>query len=108
MSIEFDADPPLPDMEGEGAGAGGAAVSGEALVHLLRLQAWYERVEGLMKQRVERLEDGNGELEAKLRRIVAGCCGVDEDKVDGMLDGLVRSLESCVPSLLSPPPASAH
>ncbi|BGP47665.1 transcriptional regulator swi6 [Rhodotorula kratochvilovae] len=86
MSIEFDADPALPETDG--------GVSGEALVHLLRLQAWYERVEGLMKQRLERLEGGNGELEGKLRRIVASCCGVEEDKVDAMLDGLVRSLES--------------
>ncbi|GAA5837969.1 hypothetical protein JCM9279_004089 [Rhodotorula babjevae] len=88
MSIEFDADPALPDLDDP------EGVSGESLVFLLRLQAWYERVEGLTKQRVERLEGGNGELEAKLRRIVAGCCGVDEDQVDNMLEGLVRSLEA--------------
>jgi len=91
MSIEFDADPALPDLDDP------EGVSGESLVFLLRLQAWYERVEGLTRQRVERLEGGNGELEAKLRRIVAGCCGVDEEQVDSMLEGLVRSLEACVP-----------
>ncbi|GAA6001156.1 uncharacterized protein JCM10292_006403 [Rhodotorula paludigena] len=90
ISIEFDADPALPEI----LRAEDGAVSGEALVHLLRLQAWYERVEGLMKQRLERLESGNGAMEEKLRRIVASCCGVEEDKVDDMLEGLVRSLEA--------------
>lgn len=97
ISIEFDADPAVPETTGD-------QVSGEALVHLLRLQAWYERVEGLMQQRLEKLEGGNAEKERKLRKIVAGCCGVEEENVDDMLEGLVRSLESCVHSF---PPFSA-
>ncbi|GAA5880625.1 hypothetical protein JCM3774_000557 [Rhodotorula dairenensis] len=88
ISIEFDADPAVPATNGD------EPVSGEALVHLLRLQAWYERIEGLMQQRLEKLEGGNAEKERKLRKIVAGCCGVDEEAVDDMLEGLVRSLES--------------
>lgn len=87
--IEFDADPAIPDTRGEG-------ISGEALVHMLRLQAWYERVEGLMRDRLAKLEGGNADKERKLRKIVAGCCGVEEDNVDDMLEGLVRSLESSV------------
>ncbi|GAA5876571.1 hypothetical protein JCM1840_000812 [Sporobolomyces johnsonii] len=83
MSIEFDADPPVP-----------AGDEGTSLVHLLRLQSWYERVEGLLRQRIERLEGGNAELERKLGKIVADCCGLEEDKVEGMLEGLVRSLEA--------------
>ncbi|BGP07583.1 transcriptional regulator swi6 [Rhodotorula toruloides] len=86
ISIEFDADPPFPDTD--------AGVTGESLVHLLRLQAWHERVENLMNQRLEKLRGGNADMEAKLKKIVAGCCGVDEDKVDGMLEGLVTALES--------------
>ncbi|GAA5855301.1 hypothetical protein JCM8547_009023 [Rhodosporidiobolus lusitaniae] len=85
--MEFDADPPLPETEN-------GVVTGEALVHLLRLQAWYERVEGLMRQRVEKLEGGNQEMESKMRRIVAGVVGVEEDKVDGMLESLVQSMET--------------
>ncbi|GAA5905052.1 hypothetical protein JCM6882_002428 [Rhodosporidiobolus microsporus] len=86
IGIEFDADPPAPETEN--------GVTGEALVHLLRLQAWYERVEGLMRQRVEQLEGGNGDLERKLRRLVASQCGIPEDKVDEQLEGLVRGLEA--------------
>ncbi|GAA6064098.1 hypothetical protein JCM10212_004169 [Sporobolomyces blumeae] len=83
ISIEFDTDPPAPSGD-----------EGTSLVHLLRLQSWYERVEGLLKQRIERLEGGNQELESKLQRIVADCCGVEADKVGTMLEGLVRSLEA--------------
>jgi len=82
ISIEFDTDPPAPTGD-----------EGTSLVHLLRLQSWYERVEGLLKQRIERLEGGSAELEGKLQRILADCCGVGPEEVDGMLDGLVRSLE---------------
>ncbi|GAA5843852.1 hypothetical protein JCM11251_003532 [Rhodosporidiobolus azoricus] len=85
IGIEFDADPPAPETEN--------GVTGEALVHLLRLQAWYERVEGLMRQRVELLEGGNGDLERKLRRLVASQVGIPEDKVEEQLEGLVRGLE---------------
>ncbi|GAA6020944.1 hypothetical protein JCM10207_003197 [Rhodosporidiobolus poonsookiae] len=86
IAIEFDADPPVPSLEN--------GATGEALVHLLRLQAWHERVEGLTQDRIRRLDGGNAELEGKLRRLVASVANVDEDKVDGMLEGLVRSLET--------------
>jgi regulatory protein SWI6 len=87
-NLDFDTDPPLPETD--------QGVTGETLVHLLRLQSWYERVEGLMKERVEKLEGGNVELEGKLKRIVAGTCGVDESRVDDLLISLVTSLETCV------------
>ncbi|GAA5881935.1 hypothetical protein JCM16303_003475 [Sporobolomyces ruberrimus] len=83
ISIEFDTDPPAPTGD-----------DGTSLVHLLRLQSWYERVEGLLKQRIERLKGGGVELEAKLQRILADCCGVPVEDVDGMVDDLVRSLTS--------------
>jgi len=47
-----------------------------------------------LRQRIERLEGGSAELEGKLQRILADCCGVGAEEVDGMLDGLVRSLEA--------------
>ncbi|GAA5994738.1 hypothetical protein JCM5350_005656 [Sporobolomyces pararoseus] len=83
ISIEFDTDPPAPSGD-----------DGTSLVHLLRLQSWYERVEGLLRQRIERLEGGSAELEAKLQRILADCCGVAVEEVDGMVGDLVRSLEA--------------
>ncbi|BGP15649.1 transcriptional regulator swi6 [Rhodosporidiobolus nylandii] len=87
IGMSFDTDPPAPEMEG-------GVVSGEALVHLLRLQAWYERVEGLMTQRVEKLEDGNGELEKKLRRMVASISGVEEDHVDERIEEMLAAFHS--------------
>jgi hypothetical protein len=83
ISIEFDTDPPAPNGD-----------NGTSLVHLLRLQSWYERVEGLLKQRIERLEGGSADLEGKLQRILADCCGVPVEEVDGMVGDLVRSLEA--------------
>ncbi|GAA5943144.1 uncharacterized protein JCM15063_005216 [Sporobolomyces koalae] len=83
ISIEFDTDPPAPTSD-----------DGTSLVHLLRLQSWYERVESLLGQRIKRLEGGSAALERKLQRILADCCGVGVDEVDAMLDGLVRSLEA--------------
>ncbi|GAA5912845.1 uncharacterized protein JCM6883_004849 [Sporobolomyces salmoneus] len=83
ISIEFDTDPPAPKGE-----------DGTSLVHLLRLQSWYERVEGLLKQRIERLEGGSAELESKLQRILADCCSVPVEEIDGMVESLLRSLEA--------------
>ncbi|KAK4051219.1 transcriptional regulator swi6 [Microbotryomycetes sp. JL201] len=83
ISIEFDADP-----------SGPAEGSPNALVHLLRLQGWYERVVDLLDQRVKRLNGGEAELEAKLQKVVAKCSGVEVDQVETMLDGLVTALES--------------
>lgn len=84
ISIEFDADPPLPTNDSDR----------NSLVHLVRLQTWYDRVVNLLGQRVERLQGGNAEHEARLQRIVAGCCGVEPDRVEGMLQSLLAALES--------------
>lgn len=81
IDIEFAADPTGPS---EGAP--------HALVHLLRLQSWYERVMGLLDQRVRKLEGGEIELETKLQRVVARCCQVEPDKIEGMLEGLLAAL----------------
>lgn len=86
--IEFDADPPPP--------AGDADAN--SLAHLLRLQSWYARVMGLLEHRIERLAGGNAEQELRLRKVVAHCCGVEPDRIESMLDGLLAALESCVPS----------
>ncbi|GAA6043830.1 hypothetical protein JCM8097_002075 [Rhodosporidiobolus ruineniae] len=91
--MQFDTDPPAPETE--------HGVSGEALVHLLRLQAWYERVEGLMQQRVDKLEGGNVELETKLRKMVASIVGIAEEQVDESLEGLLASLTDSTSSELN-------
>lgn len=81
INIEFDADPLGPT---EGAS--------NALVHLMRLQAWYQRVTGLLDERVRRLEGSETEQEKKLQRIVAKSCGVEPERVEGMLEGLLAAL----------------
>lgn len=81
INIEFDADPNPP-----------AEDAPHAFVHLLRLESWYERVTSLLDRRVRKLEGGEVELEGQLQRIVARCCGVEPDKVEGMLDGLLAAL----------------
>ncbi|KAM0787536.1 hypothetical protein ACM66B_003607 [Microbotryomycetes sp. NB124-2] len=83
ISIEFDADP-----------AGPAEGAPNALVHLLRLQGWYERVCELLEQRVKKMDGGEADLEAKLQKVVAKCSGIEVDQVETMLDGLLAALES--------------
>lgn len=84
ISIEFDADPPPPAND----------TDGNSLVHLIRLKTWYDRVVGLLRLRVEGLKGGHVEQELKLGKIVAGCCGVEAGRVEGMLEGLLAALES--------------
>lgn len=81
INIEFDADPTGP-TEG----------SGNALVHLMRLRSWSERVLGLLEGRVSRLEGGEAELEGRVRSVVGRCCGVEEGRVEEMLEGLLAGL----------------
>jgi regulatory protein SWI6 len=81
INIEFDADPMGPT---EGAS--------NALVHLMRLEGWYQRVLGLLEERVKGLEGGEAELEARLARVVGRCCGVESERVEGMLEGLLAGL----------------
>ena len=47
-----------------------------------------------LKDQAGQLKSRSMELEKKLRRVVALCTGVAEDKVDGMLGGLVVAVES--------------
>ncbi|SCV67757.1 BQ2448_5368 [Microbotryum intermedium] len=82
-NVEFDADPKLP-----------APGSERELVHLVRLQGWYERVLGLLDNRLHRLEGGEIELENELQRILAKVCGVEVDKVETMFETLFAALES--------------
>lgn len=86
ISIDFDTDPPLPENKDE--------VS--SLVHLTRLNMWYERVISLLKDRVANVENGIELNELKLRRIVSSCCGVEELEVESILEGLIAALEAYV------------
>lgn len=47
-----------------------------------------------LREKAGRLHDRSTELEEKFRRVVALCTGVEEDKVDSLLEGLVQAVES--------------
>lgn len=118
IAIEFDVSPPIPiapgtkkmivrGEDGEEVeqivvekGPGGEdlvidiATLSKDLIHLTRLEMWYDRVTTLLSQRIEKLQGGNIEQEARLRKVVANCCGVEVDKVEGMLESLLAALES--------------
>lgn len=85
IAIEFAADPPPPEDDAEP----------NSLVHLLRLELWYDRVLTLLTRRIEKLQGGNHEQEARLQKIVAGCCGVEQDKVsEAWLTDILAAVES--------------
>lgn len=90
IPIEFDVDPPLPRSDTEAVEGDG----GKTLVQVTRMEMWYTRVSHLLHERIDRLEGGNIEQEARLRKVVAKCCGVEAEQVDGMLESLLAALES--------------
>lgn len=47
-----------------------------------------------LREKAGKLHDRSTELEEKFRRVVALCTGVEEDKVDSLLEGLVQAVES--------------
>lgn len=88
IQLNLDADPPIPQVDNVGSN-----------VHLRRMEAWYERVLALLRQRVESIEGASVEQERRCRQIVSAFCGVEVEKVDGMLDQLLVAMESDGPSL---------
>ena len=58
-----------------------------------RLRA-YRVNDAALRDKAARLHDRSSDLEEKFRRVVALCTGVDEDKVDSLLEGLVQAVES--------------
>lgn len=58
-----------------------------------RLEA-YKANNARLEAEVKNLENQSSELEGQLRRVVALCTQVDEDKVDEMVEGLVAAVES--------------
>ena len=85
ISIEFDADPPPPSTDSDP----------NSLVHLLKLESWYNRVTTLLTRRIERIRGGNAEQERRLRAVVAGCCGVDAQIVtEAWLGDILSAVES--------------
>lgn len=64
-----------------------------AAVLRARIRAYRENevyLQGIM----DSLKEGSQQLEKKFRRVVALCTGVDEERIDSMLDGLVQAVES--------------
>lgn len=85
IAIEFDADPPLPLTDTEP----------NSLVHLIRLETWYNRVTELLSQRIEKLDQINHLQEGRLLKIVAGCCSVEPEKItENFLDDLLLAVDS--------------
>ncbi|KAI5779229.1 hypothetical protein EDC01DRAFT_308917 [Geopyxis carbonaria] len=58
-----------------------------------RLRA-YRLNDDALKDKAARLHDRSTELEEKFRRVVALCTGVEDDRVDSLLEGLVQAVES--------------
>lgn len=65
-----------------------------SFARLTRLTMWYERVIGLLRNRVDKVQGVIEANELKLRRIVSSCCGVDELEVEQILEGLLAALEA--------------
>jgi regulatory protein SWI6 len=83
INFALDADPPPPETSTQ-----------KDLVCLRRLKAWYERTLDLLRQRIGRAQGASADLEVRCKKIVAVCCGLEPDKVDGMLDQLLVAIES--------------
>jgi len=64
-----------------------------AAVLKARLRA-YRTNDDTLRDKAARLHDRSTDLEDKFRRVVALCTGVEEDKVDSLLEGLVQAVES--------------
>ncbi|KAL1747840.1 hypothetical protein HDZ31DRAFT_31026 [Schizophyllum fasciatum] len=80
---EFDADPPLP-----------AENSAAALVRMRRMRMWHERMEEVMRARMDGLKGAGAEKEVLCRRIVALCTGTPLEDVEDRLGDLLIALES--------------
>jgi len=54
----------------------------QTLIKLKRMKMWHERVETLMRQQLKVLKNASAEKEMQYRKVVAGCAGISNDKVD--------------------------
>ena len=54
----------------------------------------YKQINATLEEQTKTLQSQSSELEDKLRKVVSLCTGVDEAKVDEMVDGLVQAVES--------------
>lgn len=68
--------------------------SQDALVKLRWLKRWYESSVEELQRRIRDLEGASATKLKQCRKVVAMCCNVSEDKVEGMLDELVTAIES--------------
>lgn len=64
------------------------------LVNLRWLSSWYEKNLRELQERIQQLDDAAHVKMGQCRKVVAMCCGVPEEKVEGMLDELVTAIES--------------
>ncbi|SMN20136.1 similar to Saccharomyces cerevisiae YLR182W SWI6 Transcription cofactor, forms complexes with Swi4p and Mbp1p to regulate transcription at the G1/S transition [Maudiozyma saulgeensis] len=54
----------------------------------------YKRNDKHLDDTLNSIKDKQSKLEAKFRRVLSLCLKIDEDKVDGMLDGLLQAISS--------------
>ena len=64
-----------------------------AAVLAARLKA-YQRTNGRLEGQAKNLQSKSSGLEAQMKRVVGLCTGVEEGKVDEMLEGLKAAVES--------------
>lgn len=84
LSTAIEADPPTPPEDD----------TPQTLLQLRRMAQFYKRSLKFLTQRLQNLQEQSVEREGQCRRIVAKCCEVKEDEVDGMLDSLVAAVEA--------------
>ncbi|GAA96028.1 uncharacterized protein L969DRAFT_96750 [Mixia osmundae IAM 14324] len=68
--------------------------SAHDLVRLRRMRQWLARVLSLQRQRQEQTRGINANLEVQYRRVVAAYCGMEESRLDEILDRLLVAMES--------------
>lgn len=73
VSFNVDVDPAIPTTD-----------SSKDLVKLRRLKMWHERIEMLMKKRIEALQGLSADKEFMCKKVVSLCTGVPLDEVEGV------------------------
>lgn len=54
----------------------------------------YKANEDMLRDMATKLHERSSELEGKFRRVVSLCTGVEEERIDSLLEGLVQAVES--------------
>lgn len=83
--MELDEDEDAPFKDGE---------KGDELVRWRWLEGWYKDLLLSLESKIDALEVSGAEKMSQCRKVVAMCCGVQEEKVEAILDDLMVATES--------------